>query len=621
MVGRVVRLLGVIALCCSIATAGVVPVAAVDTTGHEFDVSLEVPDRPTAGESAGINASITIPDLLGDYESQLNATLYVNGTAVANRTTTVADGQTTDLTFDHTFTEPGPRNVTVESSITIGGQTFSDAVSVVLDVAAPTREGVAFDVPPGLEDEVSALRSDLTVPSDATAFVLAQENAAYIVFTETEPTTAPVRIDGVAADATVQYRNLTLGAIVATDTAFNRTPTTVSVRSLASNTDAYALSYVRTSGDYRRVSTLTDPDAGQNVTLPTTVGTVTTNATDTGAFLTSTAELAGNLTRRHAINNTTTVRAQAPVTPPGGDGARVATIRFATNFWADAPATVDGIVLPQNTTARAFVQAAAPVRAMPADDSVPLVYATNETFDSQSVDSINTVRANASDFDGTVVSVNASLFQNRVSVQETLEEQTGCSDDVLLVPTPNGAVCLPVVQDTLLHGGIAWDTTPPGANETLLVLGASSRHQDEPVITDPARNATRGRYRIVGEVVTASRVDGRLPDRPVLVVYELERRGDLQWENLSNETRDVLTAETEQLRAGLTDQLNDSTATLQVPAWLDALEDDSDGDLRIGDFEVLDAIEAWRNGELSDFEVLDVIRLWREDVPITEYDG
>lgn len=48
---------------------------------------------------------------------------------------------------------------------------------------------------------------------------------------------------------------------------------------------------------------------------------------------------------------------------------------------------------------------------------------------------------------------------------------------------------------------------------------------------------------------------------------------------------------------------------------------DSDGDGKIGDFEVLDAIEYWRTGAevpgtcgqtIGDFEVLDIIGLWRD---------
>lgn len=62
-------------------------------------------------------------------------------------------------------------------------------------------------------------------------------------------------------------------------------------------------------------------------------------------------------------------------------------------------------------------------------------------------------------------------------------------------------------------------------------------------------------------------------------------------------------------------------AVAQVPcdSVTGAIDDNDDG--RIGDFEVLDAIELWRNGDtvpgtcgerIGDFQILDIIELWRD---------
>jgi PGF-pre-PGF domain-containing protein/PGF-CTERM protein len=122
--------------------------------------------------------------------------------------------------------------------------------------------------------------------------------------------------------------------------------------------------------------------------------------------------------------------------------------------------------------------------------------------------------------------------------------------------------CKNLVQDVVVHGGVAWNEVPQSRDDVLFVLGASSLHQDNP------QKLVEGRYRIVGEVVSTKRIDEDLPDGAVLIIYELDRQGSIDYDSVNEETKSIIENRTGQLierfRADV-DSSKASQAENQIP--------------------------------------------------------
>jgi hypothetical protein len=143
-----------------------------------------------------------------------------------------------------------------------------------------------------------------------------------------------------------------------------------------------------------------------------------------------------------------------------------------------------------------------------------------------------------------------NVSQVRVSVQESVEHTTGCGEDVMLVPTPNGPVCVDVPQDVLVHGGAGWTSPPDSRQDVLLVAGASSRQQDTPL------EARRGQYNVIGEVVHTSRISEALPDGSLLIIYDMQYKSDLHWDAMADSTRQTISESEDELQSALRSDLN-----------------------------------------------------------------
>jgi PGF-pre-PGF domain-containing protein len=182
----------------------------------------------------------------------------------------------------------------------------------------------------------------------------------------------------------------------------------------------------------------------------------------------------------------------------------------------------------------------------------PILYVVEEDFQPQEMDDISSIKTDAGSLDGEVVEVEARVNQGKLSVQETLEEGTEtCGEDLFPVQTPEGTVCVNIAADELLHSGAAWSTVPQSRDQVLTILGASSHEQDQPTTTE------EGRYQIVGEVVSSSRIDGRLSDSSVLIIYNMERTGDIDYNEVASEGKNIIETRRDQLRSQLQQQIGE----------------------------------------------------------------
>lgn len=563
--------------------AGIVLVGLVVTgtvaAQEELTTTIDAPDQATTGEAISVSSSISVPELLRDYEKEMTVTLYVDGEEVDSRTVTVTDGETTQVDFSHTFSNSGSKTLRVETEVTMGQQSYSGSASKSVEVVEPsvstevpesistvtpeleatTREGAAFAVPESLEDEVDQYRDDSTQSLNGQAFVLAQQEGLYIVFTNEEPTKGTATVEGATLERDISSGNLTFGVIAATSVSFNTAGTETTVQEVADNSREYRQELVRINSHYRRVSTLTDPDTGDDVTLASTAGILV----DDPATATSLFENAG--TDARAISNNSSPE-QIDATLDDPRGPHLHTFSFETKFWADADATVDAVVLDPNSAAQEFVKEYDQAGIAHAEDGEPILYVVGEDFEPRSMNDVSSIKSQAESLDGQVVETNVRLYQEKISVQESLEHNTGCEEDLLKIQTPQGSACINVAQDNLLHAGTAWNTVPQSREDVLIVMGVSSRHQDSP------EEFEEGQYRIQGEVVSTDRINESLPEGSVLVIYQLERTGNIDYEAVSEESRAIVETQSDRMSTLLRQQVGGKDVQLATGSTRQTVE-------------------------------------------------
>lgn len=144
----------------------------------------------------------------------------------------------------------------------------------------------------------------------------------------------------------------------------------------------------------------------------------------------------------------------------------------------------------------------------------------------QTVSGIQDIKDNLDKYEGKVVSLKANAAGTTVSVQETVEHSTPCGEDRAKIG--NGCVNIPV--DILIDTAVAWNGVPRKGEvreSTLLSIGASSRHQDQPA------QPYRGQYRLVGKVISTTRINSSLPEAAALLIYRRERLADTDWEEIA----------------------------------------------------------------------------------------
>lgn len=509
-----------------------------------YDVRVTAPDESSVGAETTISGSVSVPDQPGDWQADVTVTLVVDGEQVGQRSVTVRDGQTTTVEFSHAFESSGEHRVRVTGETSYGRWSYEDSAETTVTVpepstAAPTVEatppdtgqqlqGAAFSVPASLTDEVEQARSaagDL----GPNAFVLATQDSLYLVFTTAEPTTGAATVQGTTTGTTVTADGLTYGVVAASSVSIQTRGEAVSLEAVASRTDDYALELVQVSATDQRVASLTNTDDGSDVT-----------AASNGGVLTSEA-IGGSVVADLDTTAAAVVSGERDQVPfAARQEAAIATVAFESAFWHQTQAPVHGLVLPEDSPARRYVATVAPSDTVTVPGDGALLYVVHTDLDARSVDIERVAAGDVAS--GELVQFSASVVQGRVSVEEGIERNTACGDDAV----PVKEACVPLTQDVLLHGGVAWTGTPDGPEDTVVLVGASARHQEAVATT------RRGEYRITGELVAPSEVG--VADEgagQVLVVHGLERRGSIRGTETAVVT-DGMARLRERFRAGAT---------------------------------------------------------------------
>jgi len=427
--------------------------------------------------------------------------------------------------------------VTILLAIAIIVGLFS--VSAVADpaIAATSEEsnqesvsGAAFTTPESLEDEVEDFRERTPRDLAPNAFVLANHDNLYLVFTDANPRSGKATVDGRSLPGEISANGMSFNIILASGASFRTYGEEATIDEITSRPDEYQQELVQVQAVHRRVSVLNDPDQGQDVTAAVTSGVLVNDPTTTGEMFSRPGQKARSLSINTSSEELSSNADQEINQLLATDQPRLYTVDFIRYYWSDAEQTVDGIVLTPGSKAREFISIFDKTGTVKSDANSPLLYVVNNIgYPDAQFDSIQSVKSDATD--GKIVQITANLYGQRVSTQETLRTSTPCGDSQVQVPTPSGPICIDVVQDIVMDLGVAWTSTPTSEEDLLFVAGVSSRHLDQP------SEQLRGEYRIIGEVVSTDRFDKSLPEGKMLIIYGLERVGETSYRGLDSGTQ------------------------------------------------------------------------------------
>ena len=530
-------------------------VATVQAGSQDAEIGLDAPNEATVGLPATVSATVSVPNSTDSHETQLALALYVDGKKTEEKALSMEVGDTKNVTFKHTFESAGNHTVAVRGGPINSPKWETNASAVISVKAGPdpiSASGPAFQMPDSLDGEVERYRPKVPTDRNQHQFVLAADDRLYVVFTDKQPRKGLASVSGIPVGQQFHSDGLTYGVLVARSTSFETRGPKTSIGAVVSDPDRYRHELVRIRATHRQVTVRSDPDRGVHVTAPGSFGALVEDpATENGVF-DRIAARAGSLSINSSTGNLGSNTPREIDSLLGAD-PRLYTFDFETGFWTSAEATVDGIVLTNNSTARGFVSAYDKGGIVETGVSQPLLYVVQEEFDDEEYGDVSDVSRSARA--GDLVAVEAKFIGRTVSVQETLEETTACGPSRMEVQRSRDTVCVDVGHDNLVRFGVAWSGVQPERTGILFVTGVSADHMDD------RSRPLRGRYHITGEIVPTSRIDPALPDGTVLVAYEMERTGSFDYGNLTWNVKTTIRDRFEQLNETMHEQIRGAGST------------------------------------------------------------
>jgi PGF-pre-PGF domain-containing protein len=311
------------------------------------------------------------------------------------------------------------------------------------------------------------------------------------------------RVEGWELTSSIDLGGISLGVILADNVSFTKDGQPVSLQQILANPNQYNLQLVKVSAMRRQVSILFD--LGQ-IKVPLTVGYLT----DSSRPLTQLVR--GAIDRgKDLIQNPDPSFVKSLL---GLGETRVGVFDFETDYWTDAQAETNGIVLSSGSviqTLKSIFSGASNL--MQLDQNIPVIYDVKTELSYTSVSSVEEITSNLAQYRDKVVGLTVNAFGGRLSIQEAIKK---------------AGVAIPV--DVCVEGSVNWNnlSIPPEMNQILLAIGASNDSQDK------IANQFNGRYFVVGRIVTTKQIDESWPEYPLLLIYDKERVGDINWAGLAD---------------------------------------------------------------------------------------
>jgi len=381
-----------------------------------------------------------------------------------------------------------------------------------LGIGTTVKEGAAFKLPQTIENKITSyaqaipqsIRDLLPIQIPTTGFLLATQNSVSLVLSTTSDK-GIARVEGWELTSPIDL-GVSLSVILADNVSFTKEGQSVSLQQILANPSQYHLQLVKVSAVRRQVSILFD---FERIKVPLTVGYLTGNPQS------FTQLIRGSIDRgKDLIQNPDPSFVKSLL---GLEETRVGVFDFEWNYWMDAQAETNGIVLSPGSviqTLKSIFSNASNL--MQLDLNMPVIYDVKTELSYVSVPSVGEITSNPAQYRDKVVGLTVNEFGGRLSIQETIKR---------------AGVTIPV--DVCVEGSVNWNnlSIPPGMDQILLAIGASNDSQDK--IADQFN----GRYFVVGRIVTTAQIDESWPEYPLLLIYKKERVGDINWASLADQIK------------------------------------------------------------------------------------
>ena len=586
---------------------------------------INAPSEATSGETVTVESSGEIPTLPADWSADLEFTLYVDGSQVGTQEVSLTDGGSVDIAIQHQVQGSGETEVyfdvsgqltregsfseqstsidrttqtvsidvlaedtgddtqeEVEDTVDETEDTVNDAEDETKDTVDDAEdqvddtqeniddttddvedtaddvqdgvdgsqlekttenlgtsvsiEGAAFVAPDSIQSEVDEVREDIpdAVSENAASqgFVVATSDNLYLVFTANDPQEGYASVEGTSynlGDITLtgNQNSLDIQPIVADSVEF-REPTQVSVGEVYENTDEYDRQYVEIDANHRSISL-----DYEESTYEATAGVLVDDPLAPEELFGAVGEQSNTVL--NGLNGDNVGNVLGDISRP-----HVVTASYEMEYWDNTPVTMSGIIADPTSPTGKFIQAQQEDNLLPTDSSTPILYTIDKSYDAQSVSGISEISSNPSAYNGETVSFEANLYMNTISTKRVAESATGSQ--------------LPPV-DTILHGGVAWEQLPENRDDLIGIIAASSIEQRQ------LSETRRGKYRVIGEVVSTDRIEGDLPRGSVLIAYDLERVGSIETASAGDLIEEQSSAVSDTLERQANPEVDASTST------------------------------------------------------------
>lgn len=379
------------------------------------------------------------------------------------------------------------------------------------------KEGAAFKLPQTIEDKITSytqntekipqwIRDLLPIQIPTTGFLLATQDSVSLVLS-TSSDKGKATVEGWALTSPIDIGGVSLSVILADNVSFTKYGQSVSLQEIVDDPSQYHLQLVKVSAMRRQVSILFDLE---QIKVPLTVG-----------YLTDSSQSLTQLIRGAIDHGKDFIHNPDPSFVKsllGLEETRVGFFDFETDYWTDAQAETNGIVLSSGSviqTLKSIFPDASNL--MQLDQNMPVIYDVKTEPSYTSVSSVGEITSNPAQYRDTVVGLTVNEFGGRLSIQEAIKEATG--------------VTIPV--DVCVEGSVNWNnlSIPPEMNQVLLAIGASNDSQDT------IASQFNGRYSVVGRIVTTAQIDESWPEYPLLLIYKKDKVGDINWAGLADQVK------------------------------------------------------------------------------------
>lgn len=335
------------------------------------------------------------------------------------------------------------------------------------------------------------------------AFFLAQDGTNYLVFSKESEKVARATVTGVTLSPSELEGN-DFGVIFASDVKYDTDGKPVSLSKLRENPEQYRYQLVQVKAPYRSLAIAADASSH---TRQDSFGLL---GASQSPFTLSNPGQIGRWAVLNVSNSkyggTPSKELKSQLGPRNGG---VAVQALGPRFSVNATATVDAIVMTDG-----FSGGVTPYT------SSPGLLVSDVSFPATQIDSVSEIHKQGAELEGEVVTTTVQGVGTRTSSKEFLLSAAQCAPDSVSVPVAPG--CVPVVTDTVTHAGVLYTQTPTSTDEVVGFIGLSNHKQE--TVTKPIH----GTYQVTGRVVTTSQVDSSLPDGYAIIIYDMERKGDLR---------------------------------------------------------------------------------------------